>query len=180
MKPRLTQSSMWHTHTTGLLCTWAARRSTQTHNGRTWLDASKHIAAVNSAVILSRPGQVRVSFSGRLRVTLGGQWVWYDRVRGRQGPLCVPVALFSWSQRRAKRRRAERPRQVGTVPRFIVKDSYTLETGQIRVTVWTVGALKNHSGGSKRAELDEESPISLWSRTPCVYHFIASNRGKSV
>lgn len=100
-----------HAHTAALLCTWAAWRSTQTDNGRTWLDTSKHIAAVNSAVIPSRLGLywVRVSFSGRLGVTLGGQGVWYDRVRGRQGLLCVPVALFSWSQWWGKRPRVERP-----------------------------------------------------------------------
>lgn len=173
----LTQSSMWtttHTHTTALLCTWAARHSTQTDNGRTWLDTSKHIAAVNSAVILSRPGRVRVSFSGRLRVTLGGQRVWYDSVRGRQSLLCVPVALFFWSQRHAKRPWVERSGQVGTVPRFIVEDSYSLEmllkTGRLRVTLWTVGDMKKSCWGSQRAERDEETPISLCSHLQCGYH----------
>lgn len=163
-----------HTHTTALLCTSAAGSSTQTDNGRTWLDTSKHIAAVNSAVILSRSRRVRVSFSGRLRVTLGGQRVWYDSVRGRQGLLCVPVALFSWSQRRAKRPRVERPGQVGTVPRFIVEDSYSLEmllkTGRLRVTLWTVGDLKKSCWGSQRAERDEETPITLCSHLQYVYH----------
>lgn len=45
-----------------------------------------------------------------------------------------------------KRPRVERPGRAGTVPRFIVEDSYTLEmllkTGQLRVTLCSVGDLK--------------------------------------
>lgn len=63
-----------HSHTTALLCTWAARRPTHRDNGGTWLDTSKHIAAVNSAVILSRRGAVlsQGEFFGEVKGDCGG------------------------------------------------------------------------------------------------------------
>lgn len=49
--------------------------------------------------------------------------------------------------------RVERPGQARTVPRFIVKDSYTLEmllkTGQLGVTLWIAGDMKKPCWGQK-------------------------------
>lgn len=163
-----------HAHSIALLCPWAARCSTHTDNGRTWLDTSEHIAAVNLAVILSQRGLhwVRASFSGRLKVAVGGHWVWYDRFKGRQGLLCVPVALFSWSECKSERGPSGEARPV---PSVFVRDSYTLEmlliTGQLRVTVGVVGDLRKSYCASKGVSGMTRLPSSSVAiKVFCLYH----------
>lgn len=141
-----------------LLCTWAARRSTQRDNGRTWLDTSKHIAAVNSAVIRSKTRAVlsQGEFFGEVKGDSGGvsEFDMTELEVDKAFSVCRWPS-FSWSQCRAERPPSgeARPGQARTVPRFIVKDSYTLEmllkTGQLRVSPWIVWIWENHTGGQK-------------------------------
>lgn len=144
-----------------LLCNWALYSGTQ------WRDLTWLFKAYCCCQIGCHSQQSGVSFSGRLRVTLGGQWVWYDRIRGRQDPLCVPTAPLSWSQHWANKLWVERPGRVRADLCVIVKDSNTLE---LRVTVGTIWRPEKSSWGSQRAEKDEKTPISLCTVYTTVLH----------
>lgn len=66
-----------------------------------------------------------------------------------------------------RRPRAGRSGQVGTVPHFIVQDSYSLhmllKTGQLRVTLWTLGCLKKNMLGVRRTRRLPSAPAAIYS-----------------